>query len=117
MFKKSSRVLLVTLLLFILAGASYAFAASNTVPASFAGDGSSTISGYTVTNVHYVLADNPANIGSVTFTLSSPASDVRISLDGTNFVTCANSSGSDWSCSVTGITVLSAANLRVIAVQ
>ncbi len=32
MFKKSSRVLLVTLLLFVLAGATYAFAAANTVP-------------------------------------------------------------------------------------
>lgn len=117
MYKKSSRILLVTLLLFVLAGASYAFAATNTVPASFAGDGSGTISGYTVTNVHYVLAASPVNIASVTFTLSNAAADVRISLDGTTYVTCANSSGNNWSCTVSGISVLSATNLRVIAVE
>ncbi len=40
MFKKSSRVLLVTLLLFVLAGATYAFAASkHRSMIHYAGDG------------------------------------------------------------------------------
>ena len=53
MFKKSSRVLLVTLLLFVLAGSTYAFAAANTVADSYAGDGEGAISGYDVSNIHY----------------------------------------------------------------
>ncbi len=118
MFKRSIRVLLVVALMFILAGATYAFAAANTVPDSFAGDGSGAVSGYTVSNIHYVLAANPANIASVTFTLDSAATDVRVSFDGTTFHSCTVTGGTSCSCAVTGtVTVLSASNLRVIAVQ
>ena len=47
----------------------YAFTASNTVPNTNVGSGSATVSGYTVTNLHYVLnTTNPLNIDSLTFT-------------------------------------------------
>ena len=119
MFKKSSRVLLVTLLLFVLAGATYAFAAANTVPPTFAGDGQGVISGYVVTDVNYVLDSNPALISSVDFTLDGAASVVQISLvDGGAFFPCGNSSGFDWTCNVGGnVSVLDANLLRVIAVE
>ncbi len=53
----------------IVAG-TYAFTAANTVPTSHAGDGSGTVSGYTVSAIHYNLnTTTPANIDSVTFTL------------------------------------------------
>jgi len=117
MFKRSSRVLLVTLLLFVLAGATYAFAADNTVADSFAGDGEGGISGYDVTNIHYTLAVNPENIGSVSFELDELASEVQISFDDTNFFDCRLAAGV-WTCTVdSDVSVLSAESLRVIAVQ
>ena len=54
-----------------IAGGAYAFTASNTVPTSNVGAGSATVSGYTVTNLHYGLnATTPSNI--VTLTLPVP---------------------------------------------
>ena len=78
----------------IFATAAYGFAASNTVPTSNAGDGSGTISGYTVSAVHYTLnATNPANIDTVTFTVAPaiPATGsvvVKLVSSGTTFKTC-----------------------------
>jgi hypothetical protein len=49
----------------------YAYTASNTVPASTAGSGQGTVSGYTISNLHYALnATSPANIDSLTFGVS-----------------------------------------------
>lgn len=49
----------------------YAFTASNTVPLTTVGSGTGTVSGYTVSNLHYNLnASTPANIDSLTFTIS-----------------------------------------------
>jgi hypothetical protein len=54
-----------------IAGGAYAFTASNTVPNSTVGAGAGTVSGYTVTNLHYALnATTPSNIDSLTFTVS-----------------------------------------------
>jgi hypothetical protein len=115
MFKKSSRVLLVTLLLFVLAGSSYAFAASNTVPPTNAGDGNGIISGYTVSNIVYSTSNG--NLTSVSFTLSGNASVVQAAVvTGATPVACTGS-GTTWSCSFTGVTVLAADLLRVVAVQ
>jgi hypothetical protein len=55
----------------VIGGGVYAFTASNTVPNTTAGSGNGTVSGYTVTNLHYNLnATTPANIDSLTFTIS-----------------------------------------------
>lgn len=49
----------------------YAFTATNTVPQSNVGAGSGTVSGYTVSNVHYNLnATTPTNVDSLTFNVS-----------------------------------------------
>jgi hypothetical protein len=57
--------------MFLVAAGTYAFTASNTVPTSTTGAGASTVSGYTVSGVHYALnATTPANIDSLTFTVS-----------------------------------------------
>ncbi len=54
-----------------VSGGAYAFTASNTVPASVAGSGSSAVSGYTITNMHYGLnATTPSNIDALTLTIS-----------------------------------------------
>jgi len=115
MFKKSSRVLLVTLLLFVLAGSTYAFAASNTVPPSNAGDGEGVISGYTVSNITY--STSGGDLTGVTFTLSAPASVVQASVvNGVAPVGCSGP-GPTWTCTFSGVTVLEADLLRVVAVQ
>jgi hypothetical protein len=97
----------------------YAFAASNTVPATRAGDGSGAISGYTISSVSYGLnSSSPQNIDSVTFTISpTTATTVKASLNGgTTWYTCTNSSGSV-SCTTTSpqATVAAATTLQVVA--
>jgi len=119
MFKKSSRVLLVTLLLFVLAGSTYAFAAENTVPKTFAGDGSGDISGYVVTNIQYTTSNG--NLTAVSFDLDESANVVQASVvTGVTPVGCSDTSsgaGTSWSCSFTGVNILQADLLRVVAVQ
>ena len=60
----------------VLAGAigiaGFAFTASNTVPASKAGDGTGAVTGYVVSSVHYGLnGTDPSKADSVTFNLNS----------------------------------------------
>lgn len=116
MFKRSSRVLLVTLLLFVLAGATYAFAAANTVDDSYAGDGEGDITGYTVSGITYTTSDG--NITGVSFTLSADAKVVEAAINDGTLVTCTGATTS-WTCDFSGnpVTVLEAETLRVVAVQ
>jgi hypothetical protein len=109
-----------------LGTAAYGFAASNTVPTSNAGDGSATISGYTVSAVHYTLnATNPANIDSVSFTIAPamPAGGtvmVKLVAAGTTFKGCTVTGGTSVSCpssGTLGVTALAADELQVIAAQ
>jgi hypothetical protein len=129
----------VLLLAVAVMAAAYGFAATNTVPATRAGDGAWTISGYTVCHVQYTLNDNnPENLGKVEFTLhdtgatcpgtpnGSPASasGVRVKLkqsSNTAWYSCNNSDSDndrrDWECSTPGQSVKDADELRVVAVQ
>ena len=107
----------------LMAMAVYGFAASNNVDPSNAGDGSNTISGYDVENVHYVLNDtNPSTVDEITFDLT-PAlvagGETRISLDnGATWLAAGACTGtSTVTCDAAGTTVLSLANLKVIAAQ
>jgi hypothetical protein len=105
----------------ILAVLTYGFANSNVVPASNAGDGTNTISGYTVTNVHYVLnSSNPSTVDQVSFTLAPPlpgGGATRVSLNGTWLAVGACSGTTNVICTATGTTVLSLSDLRVVAAQ
>lgn len=103
----------------VAAFAASAFTASNTVPASSAGDGANTISGYTITNVQYTLnATNPKNMDAVAFTISpAAASTVKIQVvNGGSWYSCTNTAGSV-SCATTApqATVLAADQLTVVA--
>jgi hypothetical protein len=120
MFRSSK--FFVVLFVLVFATASFAFAATNTVPTTQAGDGAETISGYTVNNVNYNLdATTPSNIASVDLTLSPSAlttSTVKISLvTGGSFYTCSSTDGADWNCPTAGATVSAANSLRVIAAR
>lgn len=67
----SIKVLVAVIAAAAIGGGAYAFTAANTVPNTTAGSGSGTVSGYTVTALHYNLdATSPDNIDSLTFTIS-----------------------------------------------
>lgn len=116
----SFRRLAFAAVLAVVAAASYGFAASNTVPASRAGDGSAAVSGYTVTNVHYTLNSiNPQQLAAITFTISPavPASGtIRVSTDGGATWTAPCTTGTSITCTSTA-SVASITGLRVVAAQ
>ena len=109
----------------LLATASYAFTATNTVPGTNAGQGAQTISGYTVSNVTYDLdtSSGTAMVTGATFDLTPdaggpPPTDVEARLTPTGtYVDCTNSAGTTWTCAFSGVTTQSMASLDVAAVQ
>lgn len=108
-----------------LAAVTFALTASATVPATDAGQGSNSITTYTLSNIVYTPnAASPKNIDSITFTLS-PSTPVptslraRLSSSGT-YVTCTNTAGTNnWSCPASGVFSADAATatVDVVAVQ
>ncbi len=115
---RNFKVLLIVLVVVILAVSAYAFAASNTVPATKAGDGSGAISGYTVSAVAYNLnATDPSALDSVDFTLDAAATQVTIKLvaAGSTWYDCSVVTGNNWTCDTTGATVSSMDELTVVA--
>jgi hypothetical protein len=121
-FNRTLKLASVLLIVMVLTVAVYAFAAANTVPTSNAGDGQGAISGYTISNVHYVLdATDPSKIGSVTFT-ATPAipvgGSVRVKLISTDttYTTC--TAGAPVTCTFsTPPSALAVNELRVIIAQ
>lgn len=103
----------------VVAGGSYAFTASNTVPATKAGQGSAAISGYTITGASYTLNPaTPTNIDAINFTIS-PASTLAVKaqlVPGGTWYSCTNTAGSV-TCATTSpqLTVAAAATLNVVA--
>jgi len=86
--------------LFAVGGA--AFAASNTVPISSAGDGTTAVSGFTITAIDYNLnGANPQNIDTVTFTATADNGDavntsltIYVKFDaGAGYYSCTRSGG------------------------
>lgn len=119
---RKARFLYPLIFALILAAVTFAYAAANTVPGSGAGDGSGAISGYTVSNVHYVLdTTNPSVISQVTFTLAGATTPTSVKIQlvstGGSWYSCTESAGT-WTCNVGGaVTVLAADSLRVVAAQ
>ncbi|TET33626.1 MAG: hypothetical protein E3J69_07565 [Anaerolineales bacterium] len=111
------------ILALILAASVYGFAAANTFPDgdTYAGEGSTNILGYAVSNVTYGLTSadtDPSNIDQVTFTLDAAASSAYVSFDGgTNWYSCVISGGTSVTCAGLNVAVLGANSLGVIAVD
>lgn len=96
----------------------YAFTASNTVPATNAGSGSSAISGYTVSAVSYTLNSDPTKLDAVAFTLDKAAGTVKVQVaSGGSWYSCTNTTGNNWSCATTSpqASVAPADQLSVVA--
>ena len=108
----------------LIVGAGFAFTAANTVPASKAGEGVGTITGYNIASVHYVLNNADATkVDSTTFTLDSEpvaGSTINVRLDstGSTWYTCANS-GVNVTCNTTSpaATATAANQLQVVVAQ
>lgn len=107
----------------LVATAMYGYSASNSMPASApsAGQGASSISGFTVSGVSYTLnATSPQNIDQVAFTISpSTATTVKARLSSSgSWYSCTNTAGSV-SCATTSpqATVSGATSLDVVAAQ
>jgi hypothetical protein len=104
----------------VLAG-TFALTASNTVPASKAGDGSGAITGYAVSAVHYTLnGTDPTKIDEVSFTVDAApkaGSTIRIKLEsaGSTWYSCTNVSTAV-TCATTSpqANVLPSNELRVV---
>jgi hypothetical protein len=115
------RRILPLLLVAAIAGPSaYAYTSSNSVPATQAGAGSSTVSGYTASSISYALdATTPTNIDAVTFAITPTDGTVKVRLDPTgSWYDCTNTGGSV-SCDTTSpqATVDQTTELTVVAAQ
>jgi hypothetical protein len=117
MLKPRNAVLLILLL--ILAVAVYMFAAANVVPESGAGDGTGTVSGYTISSVHWNPdAADPDEVDSVVFDIvptggAGAPDEVYVTVDGgTTWISCGAPVGTTSTCTfgagvlTSGITTL-----------
>jgi hypothetical protein len=113
-----------------VAGGAYAFTAANTVPSGTAGAGSGTISGYTISNIHYTLdTTTPVDIDSVGFNVSPviPSSSsgkvvvqAVLTSGGPNTYACTtNLTGDTVTCTTTSpqLTADKLSSLSVVAAQ
>ena len=121
------KYLALLLILIILGSAAYGLAAANVVPETGAGEGSGTVSGYTISNVTYaLLTTDPTKVESVsidvapTTTAGVPAT-VRISVDsGVTWISCTGPTTNTWLCAFgTGSepAISTIASLEVIAMD
>jgi hypothetical protein len=112
------RVLVVTAFASIIGLSTLGFAAANTVPASQAGDGTNTISGYNITSVAYTLnTTDPSKIDSVGFTIAPATGTVKARID-SRWYDCANAAGAvTCNTSSPAATVAGATSLQVVAAQ
>lgn len=74
---RNIKVLLIALVVIIVAGSAYAFAATNTVADSAAGYRASVVPGYTITNIVYDLnASDPTIVDAITFDIAPTSGSV-----------------------------------------
>lgn len=119
---RSSKWFVIVLVIMTFATAAYAFAASNTMPAtSNAGEGEVAIGGYTVSGVTYTYSTaNPSQITNVSFTVAPAAGKAGVSLvTGGTLQSCTGTGAGPtytaFNCSITGVSVVNANMLRVVA--
>jgi hypothetical protein len=67
---RNFKVILAVLVVLVLAGAAFAFAASNNVTNSSAGSSANTVSGYDITKLAYNLNADPTYVDTITFTVT-----------------------------------------------
>ncbi len=99
---RNFKVLLLVLIVLVIAGSAYAFAAANTIPDNNVGSGVSTVSGYVISNIEYnFAAGDPTEVATIEFDLDKPAGTVKIQLDAT-----AVTGDTDWDWATCAISTL-----------
>jgi len=128
-FKKllQPKYLTLVLVLIILASAAYGLAAANVVPETGAGEGTGTVSGYTISNIAYtLLTTDPSKVESLSIDVAptegaGAAGDVRITVDaGTTWISCTGPVTTTWTCtfgSGSEPEISAISNLEVIAME
>jgi hypothetical protein len=119
------RTVAIALLVLTIGSITYAFAAANVVPET--GDGTGTVSGYTVSNITYTpLSSDPTKLEQVSMDVAATTgadapNDVRITVDGgSTWATCSGPSRTTWTCTFSigsEPSVSSVSNLQVVAAQ
>lgn len=108
-----------TVLFFVIAFYSvYAYAASETSGLPTGGEGATPITGWEVSNVHYLLGQDPSRIAAVEFDLNRAATVVQASLRSSSgvFFACENPDGTHWVCNIRSqVSIAGADELRVVA--
>jgi hypothetical protein len=117
---KNFKIVFALIAVLAIAVASYAFAASNTVPDTKAGEGEGSVTGYTVTDVVYNLnTTDPSKLDSVAFDLGATAlaGQVKVQLVASTgtWYGCTLDTGTVWECTITGLDVSTIDQLRVVA--
>lgn len=114
------RLLIAIAILGLLLAGAFGFTAANTVPDTKAGDGSGTITGYTITNVHYTLNGTDGSIiDAIDFDVdSTPVAGSTIKVQAYSagvFYDCTNTATAV-TCDTTGtqLNVVDTDTLRVI---
>ena len=123
---RSTILLFIVIIALIFITTAFASTASDTVPASRAGEDSDARSDYIVSNSDYTVSNivytynivNPSYIIAVDFDLSAAATSVEASLTADGSMRgCTNRSGFSWNCDVIGTTAAGSPILRVVVTQ
>jgi hypothetical protein len=70
---RNFKLVLAVMFVLVLIGSTYAFANANTIPVSTAGSGTSTVGGFTVSDIVYDLTDaDPTTVDNIYFTVTPP---------------------------------------------
>ena len=114
--KRSIKIVVILVIALVLASITYAFAAANTMPATvYAGDGTTTVSGYTISDLVFDHDNsNPSQIVGVSFSVAPAApSMVKVQLQsGGSWIDC--TAGATTACTFS-VPVENVVMLRVLA--
>ena len=102
---KILKSILITLVVVLVSSAFLGQASAEAMAIPVRGEGVGEISGYTITNLHYRLAEDPSMVSGVDFDLDGPASEVLISFDSPLKVgfRCSNPDGYHWVCELDAV--------------
>ena len=123
---RSTILLFIVIIALIFITTAFAPSASDTVPASRAGEESDASPDYTVSNSDYTVSNivytynivNPSYIIAVDFDLSAAATSLEASLTADGSMRgCTNTGGFSWNCDVIGTTTEGSPILRVVVTQ
>ena len=117
----------IALIILTLGVVAYGYAAANVVPESGAGDGTGTVSGYTISNIDYTLLEtDPTKVASVALDVAATGgagapNEVKITVDsGTTWVACTGPVTNTWTCTFTSSSepsVSAIEDLQVVAAE